>query len=434
MEVLWFILGLSLGGIVAWFTSKYKFRSDSKSNDTALGVYQARIRDITQELENSKEELKRERDKIITLSNRLSRTETEFKHVEERLKDQKDEVTKLQDKFSTEFKNLANEIFDEKSKKFTEQNKVNLEGLLKPLGEKIHDFEKTVSTSTKESIERNSALREQILSLKDLNIQITKEAENLTKALKGDTRAQGSWGEFILESILEKSGLEKDREYFIQNAFIHDDGRRYQPDVIIKLPESKTIIIDSKVSLIAYDRYVNNTGDQEIALALKSHIQSIRTHIRELSSKNYQSLYGVEGLDFVLMFVPIEPAFSLAVQHDNNLFNDAYEKNIVLVSPSTLIATLRTISNIWKNEYQNRNALEIAKQGGELYDKFVNFTEDLKGVGRYIDNTQKVYVDAMKKLVDGRGNLINRAKKIKELGAKTRKTLDPKLIDRANDE
>lgn len=434
MEILWFILGIVFGGTIAWFLASYRSQSHSNSNETAVKVYDERIKDLVALLEGARDEVKRERDKVITLSNRLSGSETEFRHLQKRLEDQKSELANLQEQFTTQFKNLAQEIFEEKSKKFTEQNKSNLENLLKPLGERIVEFEKTIQQNSKESIAWNSALREQIKSLKELNVQVTKEAESLTKALKGDNKAMGSWGEIILERILENSGLVKDREYHVQNAFIHDDGRRYQPDVIVNLPEDKHIIIDSKISLISYERFVNAGNNEEAKAAIKSHLQSIRNHIRDLSSKNYQTLYGVKGLDFVLMFVPIEPAFSLAVQNDNHLFNEAYDKNIVLVSPSTLIATLRTISNIWKNEYQNRNALEIARQGGELYDKFVNFTEDLLSLGKHLDRAQKEYSSSMRKLVEGQGNLVSKAKKIKELGAKTRKSLDQRLIDRTDDD
>ncbi|MEM9858051.1 MAG: DNA recombination protein RmuC, partial [Bacteroidota bacterium] len=296
---------------------------------------------------------------------------------------------------------------------------------------RISEFEKKVETNSKESLEQSTALREQLKSLRELNQQMSKEAENLTKALKGDTKAQGNWGEFILESILEKSGLEKGREYFVQESHNTEEGKRYQPDVIVRLPDNKNIIIDSKVTLVAYERYVNTDSDEQTA-QLKAHILAMRNHIKGLDSKKYQTLYGIDGLDFVLMFIPIEPAFSLAVQMDSELFNDAYERNIVIVSPSTLIATLRTISNIWKNEYQNQHALEIARQGGNLYDKFVAFTDDLVKVGNSLDGTQRVYKEAMKKLYEGKGNLINRAQTIKELGAKASKSMDQKLIDRAD--
>ena len=323
LELFWLITGIALGGACAWLISKYKFKSESKSNDTALKVFEERIRDLAHELESAKTELRRERDKVITLSNRLSGSEAEYRHLESKLLEQKDEINKLHEKFVFEFKQLAQDILEEKSKKFTEQNQTNLEILLKPLGEKLVNFEKSIVESNRDSIERNSALREQIRSLKDLNLQITKEAENLTKALKGDTRTQGAWGEFILESILEKSGLVKGREYTAQNAFIHDDGRRYQPDVVIKLPDNKNLVIDSKVSLVSYENYVNSNDEKEMSESIAAFQQSIRKHIKELSSKNYHTLYGIESLDFVIMFIPIEPAFGFAIQNDRNLFNDA---------------------------------------------------------------------------------------------------------------
>ncbi len=429
MEILTLLAGIAIGALVGWITAYYKFKSEAKDNDTALRVYEERMKDLSGELEIQKDELKRERDKVMTLSNRLTGNQAEYRHMEKRLNEQREEINHIQEKFYLEFKNLANQIFDEKSKKFTDQNRVNIEAILKPLGLKISEFEKKVERNNKESLEWNAALREQISSLKDLNIMITKEAENLTKALKGDSKTMGSWGEIILESILEKSGLGKNREYFVQERYTTDEGRRLQPDVVIKLPEDKNIIVDSKVSLVAYERYVNVSEGKD--LSLKKHIQSIRNHLKSLDIKTYQKLYSIRGLDFVLMFIPIEPAFSLAIQNEPGLFNEAYDKNIVIVSPATLIATLRTIANIWKNEYQNRNALEIARQGGDLYDKFVAFSEDLKSVGKHIDTTQRVYSDAMNKLVEGKGNLVSRAQRIKELGAKTSKALDDRLIEQS---
>ncbi|MDX1627471.1 MAG: DNA recombination protein RmuC [Fulvivirga sp.] len=432
IELVWLIAGVILGGAGAWFIAKYKFASESVDS-AALQIEKERVDRLQEEASSLKSDLEKERDKVISLNNSLSTTEADYRNLQEKLKEQKEELNNLQEKFSLEFKNLANEIFEEKSKKFTDQNKNNISELLNPLKEKITAFEKKVEINSKESLEQSTALREQLKSLRELNQQMTKEAENLTKALKGDTKAQGSWGEFILESILEKSGLEKGREYFVQESFTNEDGRRLQPDVIVSLPDDKNIIIDSKVTLVAYERYINSDDESEQATNLKAHLLSVENHIKGLDKKEYQKLYGVEGLDFILMFIPVEPAFSLAVQADVELFNKAYERNIVMVSPSTLIATLRTISNIWKNEYQNRNALEIAKQGGDLYDKFVGFTEDLIKVGNSLDSTQKTYRDAMKKLYEGRGNLVSRAKKIKELGAKASKSIDQKLIDKAEE-
>ncbi len=431
MEILYLIVGVVLGGSAAWFVARGKFQSAESQSAAELLVLRDRIDQYKSDFEESKHKLEEERKAVIKLNSNLSATEADYRNLQEKLKDLKTELEELQKRFALEFKSLANDIFEEKSKKFTDQNKTNISELLNPLKERISEFEKKVETNSKESLEQSTALREQLKSLRELNQQMTKEAENLTKALKGDTKAQGNWGEFILESILEKSGLEKGREYFVQESHNTEDGKRYQPDVIVRLPDNKNIIIDSKVTLVAYERYVNSENEEQIA-QLKAHILAMRNHIKGLDSKKYQTLYGIDGLDFVLMFIPIEPAFSLAVQMDGELFNDAYERNIVIVSPSTLIATLRTISNIWKNEYQNQHALEIARQGGNLYDKFVAFTDDLVKVGNSLDGTQRVYKEAMKKLYEGKGNLINRAQTIKELGAKASKSKDQKLIDRAD--
>ena len=431
MEIVWLLTGVILGGVAAWLIAKFKFDASS-SNDSDLKYANDKLEGFQKEVDELKVQLTKEREQVLRLSSSLSTTEADYRNLQEKLQEQKKEVAEIQEKFSLEFKNLANEILEEKSKKFTEQNKTNLGELLNPLKEKITDFEKKVEQSNKDNLQHNSALREQLKGLKELNQQITKEAENLTKALKGESKTQGNWGEFILESILQKSGLVKEREYEVQESHTTTEGKRYQPDVVIKLPDNKNIVIDSKVTLVAYERYVNEDDDEAKAIQLKMHIQSVRKHIKDLGEKNYQNLYGVSGLDFVLMFIPIEPAFSLAVQHDSELFTDAYDKNIVIVSPSTLIATLRTIANIWKNEYQNQHALEIARQGGNLYDKFVNFTEDLIKVGKALNVTQASYKDAMNKLVDGSGNLVGRAENIRKLGAKASKSIDKKLLDRSD--
>jgi DNA recombination protein RmuC len=420
------IIGLMIGALSGWYAANIKLSAYSQT-------LQAKLAGTQQQLDEVKKELFLVNNQNLQLGQDFVRLETVNQHLTEKLGTQKQEVEAMQEKLTIQFKNLANDLLEEKSKKFTDQNKFNLEGILKPLGERIQEFEKQIVQTNKESLERNVALRTEVKKLSELNAQITKEAENLTKAIKGDTKTQGNWGEFILESILEKSGLARDREYRIQTSFLTEEGKRYQPDVIIQLPDNKHIIIDAKVSLVNYEQFFNAEQPSEQALALKKHIQSMRKHIKELSEKNYQSQYDLKGLDFVLMFVPIEPAFSLAVQHDLGLFNEAYEKNIVLVSPTTLMATLRTIANIWKHEYQNQNALEIAQQGGALYDKFVGFVEDLKHLGRQMDIAQKAYAEAMKKLYEGKGNLIRRAQNIKTLGARTSKALDQNLIDRADE-
>lgn len=434
MEFIWLLSGTILGAIIGWLIAKSKYNQPDQATEqlkTQLQLAEEKNKMVAQEMQDLKPSLSQEREKSLELSKQLTATQTEYKNLQERLAEQKAEMEKLNERFSIEFKNLANEILEEKSKKFTEQNKVNIGEILAPLKERIGEFQKKVEESNKEGAERNASLVQQIKHLSDLNKQITKEAENLTKALKGDSKTQGNWGEVILERILEKSGLEKGREYETQVSEVGEDGRRYQPDVVVKLPDNKHIIIDSKVSLTSYERFASGENEDEQLANLKAHITSIKAHVKGLGDKNYQNLYGFEGLDFVLLFIPIEPAFTLAVQHDPELFNEAYSKNIVIVSPTTLIATLRTISSIWKQEYQNKNAIEIANQSGALYDKFQAFTEDLIGIGKHLSGTQKAYQDSMKKLSEGTGNLVRRAENLKKLGAKASKQIDSRLIDRS---
>lgn len=422
MEIVFLLIGLFLGTGIIWLLLHFRYDAKRTSSDEKL-IY------LEKELETNRTDIARKENQIIDLNRNLSGKEADLRNISERLLEQKSELEKIQDKFRLEFKNLANEILEEKTKKFTEQNKSNLSNLLGPLKEKITDFEKKVDQSNKESIDRNAALRQQINSLKELNLKMTTDAENLTKALKGESKTMGNWGEFILESILEKSGLVKGREYEIQESVRSEEGNQMRPDIVVKLPEKKNIIIDSKVSLVDYERYVNTDDKEKEEYYLKMHVASLRRHIKSLSAKNYQSLYDITGLDFVLLFMPIEPAFGLAVQADEKLFLDAYEMNIVIVSPTTLIATLRTIASIWRQEFQNKNAQEIARQGGALYDKFVGFLNDLVEIGKKLDDTQKAYKASMNKLSDGKGNLIKKVQDIKELGASTSKNLPQNLLD-----
>ncbi len=396
-------------------------------------VLQTQLQGKQQQLETTQGELQTSHHQALQLTQDLASLQAHNQHLQEKLQTQKQETEALQEKLTAQFRNLANDLLEEKSKKFTDQNKTHLEHLLHPLGERLKEFEKQVSQANKDHLERSITLRTEVRKLNELNTRITKEAENLTKAIKGDSKVQGNWGEFVLEKVLERSGLTKDREYSVQESAVNEEGKRYQPDVVIRLPDNKHIVVDAKVSLVSYEKFFHAEGEDERTLLLKRHVESMQRHIRELSSKDYQTLYHLQGLDFVLMFVPVEPAFSLAIQHHPNLFQEAYDKNIVLVAPTTLMATLRTIANIWKHEYQNRHTLEIAQQGGALYDKFVGFVEDLKNIGKQIENTQRAYVDASKKLYDGKGNLVKRAENIKILGAKTSKTLPQKLIDYATD-
>jgi len=356
---------------------------------------------------------------------------SELKNLEEKLQENKAEVEQLQEKFTKDFEILASKIMEEKSSKFTEQNKENIKSILNPLQEKIQTFEKKVEDTHKESIDYHAALRQQIVGLKDLNLQMSKETINLTKALKGDSKAQGNWGELVLERVLEKSGLEKDSEYFVQQSFVNEEGRRIMPDVVIHLPDEKKMIIDSKVSLTAYEQYVNADDEKQKEQFLKEHVSSLKRHIDQLSEKKYEDIYKIDSPDFVLLFIPIEPAFAIALNSDNQLYNKAFEKNIVIVTPTTLLATLRTIDSMWNNEKQQRNAIEIARQAGALYDKFEGLVKDLTGIGKKIDDTKKDYSAAMNKLVEGKGNLITSVEKLKKMGAKAKKSLPQNIIERA---
>lgn len=388
-------------------------------------------------LENQIQQLLSDKEKLLSdkqsLLVNLSRREAEFENLLQKNAEQKQEVEQLQEKFTKEFENLANKILEEKSSKFTEQNKENIKNILTPLQEKIQIFEKKVEESQKENIGIHASLKEQLLHLQNQNLKITQEAENLTKALKGDSKMQGNWGELVLERVLEKSGLEKDREYFVQQSRVNEEGNRLMPDVVIHLPDNKKMIIDSKVSLTAYERYVNEDDPALKNTYLKEHITSLKRHIDQLSEKNYHDLYRMESPDFILLFIPIEPAFAIAVNHENNLYNKAFEKNIVIVTPSTLLATLRTIDSMWTNQKQQENAYEIARLAGSLYDKFEGFVSDLIKIGKKMDEAKMEYSGAMNKLVDGRGNVITTIEKLKKMGAKTQKSLPESLLKRAEE-
>jgi DNA recombination protein RmuC len=378
--------------------------------------------------------IKEKEETIVTLNREVAGLSSENRRLLEDLKTTQSAIEASEDKLRIAFKNLANEILEEKTQKFTEQNRTKLEEILKPLGEKISNFEKKVDdTYHKESNERFSLVNE-IKRLAELNQQISQEASNLTQALKGQAKTRGNWGEIILESILEKSGLVKDREYFVQQSYTNTEGRRLQPDVIVSYPGDRSVIIDSKVSLNAYERYSSAELKEEQDIALREHLQAIRNHVNDLSSKNYQDLYQIKSLDFVMMFLPIEPAYMLAVQNDPNLWNFAYERRILLISPTNLIASLKMIANLWRVEYQNKNAVEIARQSGELFDKFKGFVDDLEDIGKRIDATRGSYDAALNKLRDGKGNLIRRAERIRELGAKTSKELPKNLLEQAEED
>jgi len=387
---------------------------------------------LNQSLNDANDDLKStqlEKEDLIASKTRLA---TELKNSEQRIAKNKEELNTIQEKFTKEFENLANKILEEKSTKFTEQNKLNITSILNPLKEKIEGFEKKVSESQKESVGMHSALKEQLNNLKDLNLQMSKEAINLTKALKGDSKAQGDWGETQLEILLEKANLAKDIHFTTQGGYRDEDGRLKKPDFIINLPDKRHLIVDSKVSLTNYEAYFNADDEEQQKFHLKKHIESIRKHIRELSEKKYESLYEINAPDYVLMFVPIEPAYLLALNNNNSLYLEALDKNVVMVSTSTLLATLSTVSSMWRQENQKNNVLEIANQAGRLYDQFVNLTDDLIKVGTQLKTVQGSYDTSMKKLT-GKGNLVKKVEKIRELGAKTTKIMNKNLLDRASE-
>lgn len=423
------VAGLYIGMLI----SKLKNKSDVSKLDerqNQLGHTINELKDKLNKVELERNEIRREKEFLNT---ELARKNSEFEHLQKANLKRDEELEKRQEELRNEFKVLANTILENNTNKFAEQNKQQIKQILNPLQEKIQTFEKKVEDSQKESIRQHSALKEQLLGLKDLNLQMTKEATNLTKALKGDSKMQGNWGELVLERVLEKSGLEKDREYFVQQSFQLEDGSRVMPDVVLHLPDNKKMIIDSKVSLTDYERMIN--ADDELKTNfLKAHVNSIKKHVDQLSEKNYQDLYDIESPDFVLMFVPIEPAFAIAINDDNTLYNKAFEKNIVIVTPSTLLATLRTIDSMWNNEKQQRNAIEIARQAGALYDKFEGLVKDLTGVGKKIDAAKSDYSAAMNKLVEGRGNLITSVEKLKKMGAKAKKSLPEPILKRAEED
>ena len=422
-----------LGFVLGTYFSKLKSKSEQSSLEERLNQAHLTNEDLKQGLskvEQNREEIRREKE---LLTSELAIRNTEFENLQQLSLKRDEEIELRQEQLRKDFELLATKILDEKSEKFTLQNKENIKNILTPLQDKIKTFEEKVDLTQKESISMHSALKEQLLGLKDLNQQMTKEATNLTRALKGDSKMQGNWGELVLERVLEKSGLEKDREYFVQQSFTLPDGSRVLPDVVLHLPDQKKMIIDSKVSLTDYERFVN-AEDEDKSLFLKAHVNSIRKHVDQLSEKNYQDLYDIESPDFVLMFIPIEPAFAIVVNEDNSIYNRAFEKNIVIVTPSTLLATLRTIDSMWNNEKQQQNAIEIARQAGALYDKFEGLMADLIGVGKKIDATKSDYNADMKKLFEGKGNLINSVEKLKKMGAKAKKALPEAIIKRAEEE
>lgn len=415
-------------------------QQEINQNKISIARYEERIDNIIDEKSSLirrldgeklmiKKELREEQQKNSDLIKTLETTRAFFEAEQEKLKAQRIEIDSMKTQFNKDFELIANKILDEKTAKFNETHHKSLDQILHPFKENIKAFEEKVDKVYKAESDERNTLKGIIDTLMEQSKQIQNEANNLTKALKGDNKKQGNWGEMILERVLERSGLVKGSEYRVQASYTNDQGQRLQPDVIIDLPDEKHLIIDAKVSLIAYEKWVNAECDEERIIFAKQHIDSLRAHIINLASKNYCDLYQINSPDFVLLFVPIESSFSLSIALDNEIFNYAWDRRVVMVSPSTLLATLRTIAGLWTQERQNRNVLEIAREAGLLYDKFVGFTEDFSKMEKQIAALAKSHDDARKKLDSGRGNVISKIEKLKTLGAKTSKQIDAKYLD-----
>ncbi|MGV3588878.1 MAG: DNA recombination protein RmuC [Adhaeribacter sp.] len=437
MDILFGILGFAVGIIVTYLLSRSKtaqLQKEVNQAQVAQSVLQVQIQEKLQENAQLKEQGRVHSATVLSLQTELTKTETDLYHLKGKLADQKVELEELRSSFLQQFSSVSNQVLLHNAEHFKKASAENLENILTPLKERIKEFETKVDNTYEKSLKENIALKEQITMLAGLNQQMSQDAINLTKALKGERKTQGNWGEYLLEVLLEKSGLRPGEHYFRETVYRNEDNKYYRPDVVINLPGEKHLIIDSKVSLLAYDAYCNCEDETLQQAHLISHLQSIRTHYQDLSKKEYQHLIGLNSPDFVLMYIPIEPAFNLAMQHDRELFIQALDHNIVFVTTSTLLATLRTVEGVWKQENQKNNVLRIAKESGLLYDKFVGFVEDMKAIGRQLDSSQTSYQAALSKLTEGKGNLIKKVEQLKKLGARTSKSLDSSLVKAAEDD
>lgn len=446
MEFVYIIGGAVLGLIISFLLLKSKAQKQQEGfmreklmaeqqfaqQRFGLEKEKSLFADRNQSLLREKEELLKQiqqlRSENAFQSQQLARNEADFANLQEKLQERKKEMEQMQQKFTTEFENIASKILRQNTQDFSATNQKSITEMFLPLKEKIHLFEKKVEDTYEKGLKDQTDLKAELKKLADLNLRISDEANNLTRALKGDVKKQGNWGEVILERILERSGLTEGREYRKQESIVGENGQRYQPDIVIQLPDQKHIVVDSKVSLIAYERLVNAESETDRQSFVKEHLISVRSHIKLLSEKHYQHSPLFNSPDFVLLFIPIESSFSLAVQEDQELFTYAWDNKVVIVSPSTLLATLRTIASIWQQENQTRNSIEIARQSGALYDKFVAFITDMETMGRSLDSARKSYDQAVNKLYVGNGNLVRRAENIRKLGAKTSKELPGEMV------
>jgi DNA recombination protein RmuC len=440
MDILSFLAGILLGALVLWFVVRYRMKVEAgrlASEAVLLQTDKAKLEErcslLERQVQHDHDALGESRGTIVELTASVSTSRAEAAHLQEQLERERGQLQEMQRTMSDQFRGIADNLLLETARRLQEQHRERLEDILSPFRSSIDRFEKKIEDNQREAIRDNQSLKEQLLALQKLNQTIGEEARSLTTALKGQSKTQGGWGEVILERILEKSGLCRGREYTVQASHLSDDGRRLQPDVIIHLPENKHLVIDSKVSLSAFERFCRCDEPARKAAELAEHVESVRRHVKELAAKSYQRMYELPSLDFVLMFVPVEPAFNEAVNAEPDLYTDAFEQNIIIVSTSALLATLRTIASIWQQENQNRNAMEIARLGGELYDKFVGFLGDLQDLGRRLRSAQDSFDDALGKLSKGRGNLVRRAEELKKLGARTAKAIEPSMLDGAEE-
>lgn len=421
------LLGLLIGALITYFLLNSKIQKlmqqESRASSQAE-IAKNQLNAFVQELENERKVHLQRQERIVQLTADLSRMSADYDHLSNNFIEHKKELGTMETRFQHNFEALANRILKINTEELSSHNREQLHAMLGPLKERLHTFEQKVQDTYEKEARERFHLRKEIESLMALNMRMSEDAQNLTRALKGDNKAQGNWGEMILSRVLESSGLRLGEEYDIQKKLENDEGSHFHPDVIIKLPEEKHLVVDSKVSLTAYERFLLAEDEKEMEAALVQHVQSIESHVKQLSGKHYHNLKGLHSPDFVLMFMPIEAAFSLALQTKSELFMLAWEKRIVVVSPTTLLASLRTISSIWKLERQNKNAEEIARQGGLLYDKFVNFVEEMTKIGKHLDQASRTHNDAMRKLTDGKGNLLTRAERLRELGVKNNKRLN----------
>jgi len=430
MDILFYVLSFVTGLVIGSLAIRQLLISREKKQmagqhelEKDRSVLEEKLRMVENESQQRQQQLDNERSVNKELSGNLVKSEMELKNLGEKLENQKKDILSMQEKFAKDFEIISSRLLRQSSDEVTQLQRKQLQHIIDPLRQKLTDFEKKVEDTYEKGMKDRTDLRTELRMLADLNKRISEEARHLTNALKTDTKNMGNWGELILERILEQSGLVKGLEYQTQFTDRTLDGALIRPDVIVKLPDEKHLIVDSKVSLVAYDNYINEEDEEIRKRSLKSHIESIREHIKGLSDKNYQSAASLDSPDFVLLFMPLESAFSLALQTDNELFNFAWERKIVIVSPTTLLATLRTVASLWKHEKQTKNAMEIARQGGALVDKFYSFLKDLENIGRQIGTLQNSYQEAHKKLYEGKGNLIRRSEKLRELGVKTEKSL-----------